>query len=80
VKGFEMSKSGGITLLGAVFLVFLVLKLTGHITWSWWWVICPLWGGVVVVLGLLVGAFIFALIGTAIYLIIRLITKLLTNK
>ena len=28
-----------------LFLVFLVLKLTGVITWSWWWVTAPLWGG-----------------------------------
>ena len=29
---------------GFLFLVFLVLKLTGHISWSWWWVTSPLWG------------------------------------
>lgn len=28
----------------ATFLVFLVLKLCGAITWSWWWVTAPLWG------------------------------------
>ena len=33
-----------IGLLSLVFLVFLVLKLTGHIAWSWWWVTAPLWG------------------------------------
>jgi len=27
----------------AVFLVFLVLKLTNAIAWSWWWVTAPLW-------------------------------------
>lgn len=26
-----------------MFLLFLVLKLTGVITWSWWWVTSPLW-------------------------------------
>jgi hypothetical protein len=26
-----------------LFLVFLVLKLTGNIDWSWWWVTSPLW-------------------------------------
>lgn len=26
-----------------VFIVFLILKLTGVIAWSWWWVTCPLW-------------------------------------
>lgn len=39
----ESSKSGGITFLGILFIVFLVLKLTGHIDWSWWWVFAPLW-------------------------------------
>jgi len=35
---------GGIGITGAVFLVFLVLKLCGVIAWSWWWVTAPLWG------------------------------------
>jgi hypothetical protein len=26
-----------------LFIVFLVLKLTGVIGWSWWWITCPLW-------------------------------------
>ena len=27
----------------ALFLIFLVLKLTGHISWAWLWVCAPLW-------------------------------------
>jgi hypothetical protein len=38
------SSSGGIGLVGATFIVFLVLKLIGTIDWSWWWVTAPLWG------------------------------------
>ena len=26
-----------------LFLIFLVLKLTNTIDWSWWWVTAPLW-------------------------------------
>jgi hypothetical protein len=26
-----------------LFVVFLTLKLTGNIDWSWWWVTSPLW-------------------------------------
>lgn len=26
-----------------LFILFLGLKLTGHIDWSWWWVTAPLW-------------------------------------
>jgi hypothetical protein len=30
--------------LGTIlFLIFLVLKLTNYIDWSWWWVTAPLW-------------------------------------
>lgn len=35
--------SGGLGLGTVLFLIFLVLKLTGHIDWSWWWVTAPLW-------------------------------------
>jgi len=24
-------------------LLFVALKLTGHIDWSWWWVLSPVW-------------------------------------
>lgn len=37
-----------IGLPGLVFIVFLVLKLTGYIDWSWWWVTAPLWVGVAI--------------------------------
>lgn len=26
-----------------IFLIFLILKLTGNLGWSWWWVTSPLW-------------------------------------
>ena len=35
--------SNGIGLPGVLFVVFLVLKLTGNIDWSWWWVTSPIW-------------------------------------
>ncbi len=35
----------GFTLLG---ILFVALKLTGVIDWSWWWVTLPFWGGLVV--------------------------------
>ena len=39
------NSSGGLGLSTILFLIFLVLKLTGYITWSWLWVTCPLWIG-----------------------------------
>ena len=35
--------SGGIGFTGLLTIVFIVLKLCGVITWSWWWVLSPLW-------------------------------------
>jgi len=47
-------------LLPILFLVFLVLKLTGVIAWSWWLVTAPLWGGLL--LALLIFAAILAVV------------------
>ena len=33
----------GMGLLDTLFCIFLVLKLLGKISWSWWWVTAPLW-------------------------------------
>lgn len=35
--------SGSIGIPTVLFIVFLVLKLVGVISWSWWWVTAPLW-------------------------------------
>lgn len=37
------NSSGGLGINVILFLIFLVLKLTGHIDWSWWWITAPLW-------------------------------------
>lgn len=31
------------SLTTTLLVVFIVLKLTDNITWSWWWVMSPLW-------------------------------------
>ena len=38
--------------LGLLTIVFITLKLTGYIAWSWWWVLAPLWGGAVLFLAI----------------------------
>lgn len=50
-----------VTFPGLLFLVFLVLKLTNVINWSWWWVTAPL----TIPLALLVLAGIMYVIGLA---------------
>lgn len=27
----------------AIFFIFFLLKITGTVNWSWWWVTSPLW-------------------------------------
>lgn len=35
--------SGGIGFVGLLTIAFIVLKLIGRITWSWVWVLSPIW-------------------------------------
>jgi hypothetical protein len=37
------TSGGGISFIGLLTIVFITLKLTGYITWSWWWVLSPIW-------------------------------------
>jgi len=37
------SSSGGIGFSGLLTVLFVGLKLTGHITWPWIWVLSPIW-------------------------------------
>jgi len=39
------TSSGGLSLSSVLLVVFVVLKLTQVIDWSWWWVLSPLWIG-----------------------------------
>ena len=34
-----------IGILGLLGVLFVALKLTNTIAWSWWWVLSPFWGG-----------------------------------
>lgn len=40
--------------LGILGVVFIVLKLTGYIDWSWWWVTAPFWGPIALLIGIIV--------------------------
>lgn len=47
---------------GALTLIFIVLKLTNVIAWSWWWVLSP----ILIPVGIGVAAFLIMLIGYAV--------------
>lgn len=70
--GTGAAAGGGIGLFGAVFLVFLVLKLTGTdpvAGWSWWWVTAPLWGLPALLLSI---GLVLVMIAGAIYVVAKL--------
>ena len=68
-----------LSLLLALFIVLIALKLTGYITWSWWLVTAPLW--LVPALFFVIIAIILCLgiVGLILYSLYELIT-LIFNK
>jgi membrane protein YdbS with pleckstrin-like domain len=65
----KTTASGGIGFGGLLTVLFVGLKLTGYIAWSWWWVLSPLWIPLAIVAVVLI-----------IMLIILGITTLATSK
>lgn len=55
------ASSGGIGFFGLLAVAFIVLKLTGVIGWSWWWVTSPIWGPIALVLAGFLIVFVVAL-------------------
>lgn len=55
-----MSKStttGGVGFFGLLTIAFIVLKLTNLITWSWVWVLAPIWIPIVCIIIFFVSVF-----------------------
>ena len=52
----------GPNFIGLLTLLFITLKLTGYINWSWWWVLSPLWGSVAALLVVMVVVVLVAII------------------
>lgn len=50
------SSSSGIGFCGLLTIVFITLKLTHVINWSWWWVLAPWWGPLALIAVLVVAA------------------------
>lgn len=62
----KVAVNGGIGFLPLLCIVFITLKLTGVINWSWWLVLLPLYGPLALIL---VGIAIFVLIVAVVELI-----------
>jgi len=52
-KKYNIEVGGGMGFASTLTLIFVVFKLMGYINWSWWWVLCPLWIGIAIALGIL---------------------------
>lgn len=67
------SSSSGIGFAGMLTILFIGLKLTHNIDWSWWWVLAPLWGGFALM-------FAFFAFGGVFSILALLLSKLFTNR
>ena len=54
--------SNGIGFFGLLGIAFIVMKCLNQITWSWVWVLAPLWMPMLVTILVLFGAFVFSVI------------------
>ncbi len=45
--------NGGVGAVGLLGVAFVILKLTGFIGWSWWWVTAPFWASAVIFIGII---------------------------
>jgi len=59
------NRYSGISFMSLLFLLFLGLKLTNYISWSWWWVTSPIW---------FLPAMIFSVITIMIFFVVILLT------
>ena len=52
----------GVSGLSVLGMIFVVLKLVGVIDWSWWWVTIPFWGGIALIVFILLIVLLIAMI------------------
>lgn len=55
MKQTSSSSSNGIGFFGLLTILFIGLKLTGYIEWSWLWVLSPLWIPIAILIAIFVG-------------------------
>ena len=56
-KGLEKGTSKGTGVVGLLGVAFVILKLIGEISWSWWWVLAPFWGPFALIIGISIVVF-----------------------
>jgi len=61
-EAFKGYKANDLTFTSVLFLIFLTLKLTGHIAWSWWFVAAPLWIPYAIIISVIIVGYSIALL------------------
>jgi hypothetical protein len=59
-KEIENTTQSTLTATNLLGVLFVGLKLTGYIDWSWWWVTCPFWIGFAILAAVLLFALFLA--------------------
>lgn len=65
----ETRRASGCGFASLLTILFIGLKLTGYIEWSWWWVLSPMWIG-----------FAFVLLAIVVVLAIAMISDIRDNR
>lgn len=68
---------GGVGFFGLLALLFIALKLTGHIDWGWEWVLLPLYGPFAV--GLAIAA-VLIVVAALLYVVASIAEMVLSTK
>jgi len=60
------TRSGGIGFTGLLTILFIGLKLTHSINWSWWWVLSPIWISTAATIAIVVVVLAFAFVAVTV--------------
>lgn len=69
-RGLDFNVDYSVGFLDLLLILFIGLKLTGHIDWSWFWVMSPIWVTVCLIMVFLLGFFFTTLIAAIISIFI----------
>lgn len=59
----DKETTGGVSFFGVLTVLFIGLKLSGIIHWSWMWVLAPIWAPSAIILVVLITAYIASMRG-----------------
>lgn len=62
----QSTTSSGVGFTGLLTVLFIGLKLTGYVSWSWWWVLSPIWISILLVLAIFA---VFGIIALTVHLL-----------